>query len=480
MNMHSLVSPSSRYRRWPFALLATLACSCGSGGEITNEVETDTRKEAVSCPDGTLPHPEQTACAVVQDRREEMRVRALSQRLPPSLVDLRGTFDGAPRAKGRRSDPPTPSGVGAGTTYKVGQLPVHSTTTLTTHMIVYPNGLGNLPDWLFTTSTNRSEKTVEVVAQYRDSNTHGIGVFDWSCSTASPCSGGQTTPSWMFSHPLGDTPCYFATQLDGGGAPHATMFYTNATDQTGSPWNNKVSFWNFCTSAWDLVYSHAFSGTQKDCSVDNSCGWWGPIIENFFPLDGSVPIEELGFFNTKLVHDGNTSNMPTTETDFTTPGAAFSVCNLTPNKSWGTTDQTCPAACTPESNASFCSRFGKNCGSVTAADNCGVTRTVSSCGTCTSPQTCGGGGTANVCGGGGGGSDAGGGADAGGGTASCATPYAQANCLSYVQGTRVSSGGHNWTCSNGNCANCASFSSCAPGGTGCPWGVVWTDDGACH
>ena len=59
------------------------------------------------------------------------------------------------------------------------------------------------------------------------------------------------------------------------------------------------------------------------------------------------------------------------------------------------------AACTPESDAAFCSRLAKNCGSVTGTDNCGASRTVSSCGSCTSPQTCGGGGTANVCGGGG-------------------------------------------------------------------------------
>jgi hypothetical protein len=58
--------------------------------------------------------------------------------------------------------------------------------------------------------------------------------------------------------------------------------------------------------------------------------------------------------------------------------------------------------CTPESDSTFCSRLGKNCGSVAANDNCGTSRTVSSCGTCTSPQTCGGGGTANVCGSGGG------------------------------------------------------------------------------
>ena len=57
-----------------------------------------------------------------------------------------------------------------------------------------------------------------------------------------------------------------------------------------------------------------------------------------------------------------------------------------------------PQGCGAESNAQFCSRLGKNCGSVTGTDNCGAARTVSSCGACTAPATCGGGGTANVCG----------------------------------------------------------------------------------
>jgi len=132
----------------------------------------------------------------------------------------------------------------------------------------------------------------------------------------------------------------------------------------------------------------------------------------------------------------------------------------------GGTANVCGSGCTAETNTAFCSRLGKNCGSVTANDNCGTSRTVSSCGTCTSPATCGGGGTANVCGGGGGGT--------------CWTAYAQGNCLSYVLNTHVSSGGHNWNCSNGNCANCASDTRCAPGGTGCPWGVVWSDQGTCQ
>ena len=55
-------------------------------------------------------------------------------------------------------------------------------------------------------------------------------------------------------------------------------------------------------------------------------------------------------------------------------------------------------SCSPESNPQFCSRLGKNCGTVSGTDNCGAARTVQSCGTCSSPQTCGGGGTPNVCG----------------------------------------------------------------------------------
>ncbi len=65
----------------------------------------------------------------------------------------------------------------------------------------------------------------------------------------------------------------------------------------------------------------------------------------------------------------------------------------------GGTANVCGTTCTPETNASFCSHLGKNCGTVTGTDNCGNTsRTVSSCGTCTSPATCGGAGTTNVCG----------------------------------------------------------------------------------
>jgi hypothetical protein len=56
-----------------------------------------------------------------------------------------------------------------------------------------------------------------------------------------------------------------------------------------------------------------------------------------------------------------------------------------------------PGACTAESDASFCKRLGRDCGSFTATDNCGLVRTVGNCGACAAPLTCGGGGTPNVC-----------------------------------------------------------------------------------
>lgn len=65
------------------------------------------------------------------------------------------------------------------------------------------------------------------------------------------------------------------------------------------------------------------------------------------------------------------------------------------------------------------------------------------------------------------------------GGSTCASPYSQSSCLSYTPGTVVSTGGQNWTCA-GACANCSWYAACAPGGSSCPWGAVWTSDGSCH
>jgi hypothetical protein len=70
--------------------------------------------------------------------------------------------------------------------------------------------------------------------------------------------------------------------------------------------------------------------------------------------------------------------------------------------------------------------------------------------------------------------------DPGSGSGSCAPAYNKADCLVYTAGAKVSRNGRNYTCANANCMNCASYSSCEPGASGCPWGAVWTDSGSCN
>src|SRR2546421_71484 len=53
--------------------------------------------------------------------------------------------------------------------------------------------------------------------------------------------------------------------------------------------------------------------------------------------------------------------------------------------------------CVAETDAAFCARLGKNCGTVSESDNCGAPRSVTGCGSCISPQACAAKGTANLC-----------------------------------------------------------------------------------
>ena len=62
----------------------------------------------------------------------------------------------------------------------------------------------------------------------------------------------------------------------------------------------------------------------------------------------------------------------------------------------------------------------------------------------------------------------------------CSAPYRRSRCVSLTPGDRVSKGAHNWRCSALDCKNCAGNASCEPDASGCPWGVVWTDEGPCQ
>jgi hypothetical protein len=74
------------------------------------------------------------------------------------------------------------------------------------------------------------------------------------------------------------------------------------------------------------------------------------------------------------------------------------------------------------------------------------------------------------------------GASSGGATSggTCAAAFVKTSCLNLTIGSKVSAGGHNWTCNNDNCRNCDNTPTCEPSAIACPWGMVWTDNGICN
>jgi hypothetical protein len=208
-------------------------------------------------------------------------------------------------------------------------------------MIVHPDGI-NVPNWIFTTATNRTEKTVEVVGIYNGTGA-ALGVFDWSCLPGYECPNGLAEASWQWTRDLNELSCYYNVQDDGGGHLHNIMTYVNGSHRRGSGtvppnvvqnWTNSVFLLNRCTQKWELVYSHDFRTTQRDCSVANDCGWWGPIIETFNETP-QPEIKELGFVGSMLRYDNKVSFVGPADTLFSQPNQPWVVFHIDPNRSWG-------------------------------------------------------------------------------------------------------------------------------------------------
>jgi hypothetical protein len=208
-------------------------------------------------------------------------------------------------------------------------------------MFVHPDGVNPSSSgmsWLFTTATNRTEKGVEVVGIYFEDNPWGsLGVFDWSCSPKHPCAGGEPGPSWIWTSFFTAFQCNLIEDVDSGGHQQTVMQYVNQTrklDNASPPlWRNAVYLWNTCAGVWDLVYEHEYRTNQRNCSIDSRCGWWGPILETF---SASLPeIDELGFEDSLLLHDGAWSELRPDETDFVGPTLPWKLFHLDPNRGYG-------------------------------------------------------------------------------------------------------------------------------------------------
>jgi hypothetical protein len=255
----------------------------------------------------------------------------VGRRVVPNLAALRAGF---------LETPPVPGGIGAGTLYSQRSLRVTSRAELYTQMIVHPTGIG-VANFIFTTATNRTELTIEVVGIYIGTGA-ALGVFDWSCLPGYRCPNGSTEPSWQWTRDLNELPCYYRAGDDGGGHVQNLLSYVNRSQRQGNDvappapvenWRNSVLLLNHCTNEWDLVYSHSFRAAQKDCSVDSSCGWWGPIIETFND-DPQPSINELGFFGSTLRYDNQVSSLSPVDTLFSLPNPPWFLFHIDPNRSW--------------------------------------------------------------------------------------------------------------------------------------------------
>jgi hypothetical protein len=248
------------------------------------------------------------------------------------------TFRGNSGIAGANAGMPVPGGLGGGTLYDAGRLKATKSADLRTWMIVHPSGIGALTDWVFTTATNRTEMTIEVVGIYNADDSGSLGIFDWSCSPSHPCLGGSTGAAWIWTKPFSQMSCYWQKKTDPGGHEHRAMHYSNKSekmdDKSPPLWRNRVTIYDDCTDAWHIVYTHYFRANQKNCSVDNACGWWGPILENF--IEGTKPgIKEVGFWGSDLWHNGTKSSLDTDDTHWTGPPSPWKVYHRNANRSWG-------------------------------------------------------------------------------------------------------------------------------------------------
>jgi len=314
----------------------------GGMPELIEGFEVDLTQQ---CPVGKLIEPYSGMCAPI-DERKAFSTQDMSKAVEelPNLNELRQ------QAMERAGESimltevesfPPPGGIGAGTLYQTGTLQALEHAELHTKMFVHPDGVDPSSSglsWLFTTATNRTEKGVEVVGIYFEDNPDGsLGVFDWSCSPGYPCEGGELGPSWIWTNYFTNFPCNMYEIVDSGGHLQTIMQYINQTrkldDESPPLWRNAVYLWNSCEAKWDLVYDHEYRIDQLDCSLRSECGWWGPIIETFSSL---LPeIDEVGFEDSLLFHDGVWSELRPDETDFVNPAFPWLLFHLDPNRGYG-------------------------------------------------------------------------------------------------------------------------------------------------
>jgi hypothetical protein len=100
-----------------------------------------------------------------------------------------------------------------------------------------------------------------------------------------------------------------------------------------------VYLWNYCNDEWDLIWEHTYRENKRDCAVVG-CYWWGPGFELAGDPFPRPQINELGYEDSLLFHDGVWSELRDNETAFRDPEdrpdlSPWQLFHLDPNRGFG-------------------------------------------------------------------------------------------------------------------------------------------------
>lgn len=187
------------------------------------------------------------------------------------------------------ADPPPPGGVGFGFYYDPSYKVAWETGSALEVSIVCPTVAGgNVNDWLYLTSTNRTGKGVEALVSYYAQDELSFKVYDWAL---------PDEDRWQVDRPYSKLTDYLGS-LDIDGMRYQTLHVHNSTYQIGTgSWRNEVSLFNPTLQEVDVVYSFDYAATIWEQKAMGG-GFWAPIVETFQDrYSGTSP---LGFAYTNL------------------------------------------------------------------------------------------------------------------------------------------------------------------------------------
>ena len=218
------------------------------------------------------------------------KLTAQEKQVALAEIDARSATPPAAEAEEEEdpADPPPPGGVGFGFYYDPSYKVAWETGSALEVSIVCPTVAGgNVNDWLYLTSTNRTGKGVEALVSYYAQDELSLKVYEWALPA----------DRWQVDRPYSQLTDYLGS-LDINGVMYQTLHVLNSTYQIGkASWRNEVSLFNSALQDMDIVYSFDYASTIWEQKAAGA-GFWAPIVETFQDrYNGTRP---LGFADTSL------------------------------------------------------------------------------------------------------------------------------------------------------------------------------------